>query len=881
MFGCVTEIAAWFLKIEIFTYQWQILRFSSLLLLFISVILLIRRENNKEKRTEKRARDFYTTARRLENYVDTLNEDVLIIKDSIKHQINSVLNLQNGLTRLNGLSSEALDQVSEQAGATEQTAASAQLISDAIQTVVVSVTQTRSTASTMNEKALHGTQLMQRNREDVTGIITNFDRVQRQIRNLDDSIDQVSQITDVIDDLAEQTNLLALNATIEAARAGETGRGFAVVAEEVKKLAERSQNSTRAIHSLIDQTKNAMAAILTELSGANGAVQSTALSSDEMLLTLNNITESIHVTNHSVSNTSEILSQHANAMGEITQAVHSIANAGGRLKSLADDQVKSLTDVIQDLNRSYDLSVQASNSINKIAVNSDELKDIVNKTMTDAAKMRIDAKEVERHHDVLSVILFSDDVPALSNLSASFDPDSYSLKSQIYDSLVHFDLDGELTPGLAVSWQRVDDLTIEFRLRRKVRFHDGSRFTAEDVKYTFDRILDPKTGSGTAWLLSTIHSVEIIDKYTVRIHTAEPDGMLIRRLTMFGLISSKSYIERVGLEQALRHPIGTGPFAWLSHTSKKEYLLKRNDSYWRPKIPAFKFLSVKLVPERRWADALIANEVDMVPYLSGSKEMLVADSQEAVIEKRLVLQSPWVLMRNQGPLSDIRVRRALNHAIDRTALIRYSENGNAEKMASLGLKGCYGADENLQPYSFDLKVSRRLLSEAGYSAGFSLKAITSDVTENVARLIQEQLKTVSVDLKLEVVSRPEWAKRVVVGKVMGTPYDGDIAFNMVDNPIYTLAFHAGLLLSSKGLFSLYSDSTFDSQYEAAMKTTDEESHRKSLMALDRYVHENAMLLFTYQQVRLIGMSKTIQITKVPRSGHVDFFLLSDATRKKQ
>lgn len=327
MFGCVTEAAAWFLKIEFFTYQWQVIRLSLLLLLFISVILLIRRENNKEKRTEKRAKDFYTTARRLENYVDTLNEDVLIIKDSIKHQINSVLNLQNGLTRLNGLSSEALDQVSEQAGATEQTAASAQLISDAIQTVVVSVTQTRSTASTMNEKALHGTQLMQRNREDVTGIITNFDRVQRQIRNLDDSIDQVSQITDVIDDLAEQTNLLALNATIEAARAGETGRGFAVVAEEVKKLAERSQNSTRAIHSLIDQTKNAMAAILTELSGANGAVQSTALSSDEMLLTLNNITESIHVTNHSVSNTSEILSQHANAMSEITQAVHSIANA--------------------------------------------------------------------------------------------------------------------------------------------------------------------------------------------------------------------------------------------------------------------------------------------------------------------------------------------------------------------------------------------------------------------------------------------------------------------------------------------------------------------------------------------------------------------------
>ncbi|MCB1171199.1 MAG: hypothetical protein KDK25_12725, partial [Leptospiraceae bacterium] len=424
-------------------------------------------------------------------------------------------------------------------------------------------------------------------------------------------------------------------------------------------------------------------------------------------------------------------------------------------------------------------------------------------------------------------------------------------------------------------WRNVDDRTYEFKLRKGVKFHDGSPFSADDVKFTFDKIQDPQTGSGTGWIMSTIERVEVIDSHTVRIITREPDGMLLNRLTMFGLISSRRYIEKVGMEKALAHPVGTGPFQFIHHRPGDEYLLRKNPAYWRKGIPDFQELQIKILPERRWADRLLAGEVDLVPYLSGSKEALLAGSRDAEIQKRLVLQSPWVFLKNRGPLADVRIRQALNHAIDRRALIESAESGNGEPLASLGLKGSFGANEDLQPYSYDLRRARQLMKEAGYEQGFTLKAITSDVAEHVARIVREQLHTISVGVDLEVVSRPEWARRVVVGKVTGNPYEGDMAFNMVDNPIYNMAFHAGLFLSSAGLFGLMSDAEFDSRYEAAMKISDRSLHEKALKELDQFVHEKALMLFTYQQIRTMGVGSKIKIPGIPMNGHVDFLLLSD------
>ncbi|MCB1167034.1 MAG: hypothetical protein KDK33_12810, partial [Leptospiraceae bacterium] len=829
-----------------------------------------------ERRNTSRARDLRTTARRLESYVVNLADNVVVIQDAIKHQLTSVMEVQESLGELSSLTHEAVDQVGDQTGSTEETSRAIQSVSDTIQEVVQNATETSEQAERMSDSAAQGGAILKRNQGNVAAITGVFRNIEAQIGKLGSSIEEVGKITGVIDDISEQTNLLSLNAAIEAARAGDAGRGFAVVADEVKKLAEKSQESTRAIHALIESTRARMNELSHEVNRASGDVHSAVESSREMVNTLEGIAESVHRTRDSVSHIAGAMGHHATTMEEVAAAVHSIALGGANIKELSERQAAGIQDLMNRLDRSYRLSVDASDSIQRVSVNSEELRDIVQKTKTDVLRITSGTERKSRKRNHLAVTMFSGDVPALSNLSPSFDPDSYSLKSQIYDSLIHNDLDGKKVPGLATDWKQIDSHTYEFKLRKGVSFHDGSPFDAEDVKFTFDKILDPATGSGTAWIMATIASVEIMDRYTVRIRTASPDGMLLSRLTMFGLINSRRYIEKVGMDQALQHPVGTGPFVFVRHLRGEEYVLRANRKYWRPGIPGYNDLSIKILPEKRWADQLLSGEIDLVPYLSGSKEQLVQGSDVAHIEKRLVLQAPWVFLKNQGPLMDVRVRKALNLAVDRNSLIESAENGNGEPLASLGLKGSVGFNDELKPYGHDLREARRFLKEAGYLDGFSLKCIASDVTEHVARTIREQLSTIAVDLELEVVSRPEWARRVVVGKVTGNPYEGDMAINMVDNPIYTMAFHAGLFLSSGGLFSLLNDPSYDALYEDAMAAAEPGLHEKKLRELDRFVHENALMLFTYQQVRTMGVANQVTIPGVPMNGHVDYLFLSDA-----
>jgi len=473
------------------------------------------------------------------------------------------------------------------------------------------------------------------------------------------------------------------------------------------------------------------------------------------------------------------------------------------------------------------------------------------------------------------IVNFAGDIPALSTFAQSFDPDSYSLKSQVFDGLIHNSLDGQMVPGLAVSWKQLDPLTYEFKLRKGVTFHDGSPFTAADVKFTYDTVLDPKVKSGTSWVLGTIASVTVVDDFTVKIKTKHPDGMLLHRVTMFGLISSKAYVTKVGMAKALEHPVGTGPFKYVKHIPGQEYQLAANKNYWRKGIPAYDNLIFKIIPENKWADALINGDVDLVPNLSGKRGLLVAKNPKLKVEKRLVLQSYWVLLKNKGPLADLKVRKAINLAVNKRDLIKFGDGGNGKPQASLGKSGEFGFNADLKPYTYDVEGAKKLLAEAGQASGFTLKLLAADVTEDVGKVIKSQLAKVGITVNMEVVSRPEWAKRVVVGKIMGKPYDGDMALNLVDNPIYNQAFHSGLFLASQSPWALLNSPEYDKKFVWALSSPNLTEHEKRLQELDKYIFDNALLLFTYQRIRTVGLNRKILLPGISVNGHVDFIMLSD------
>jgi len=483
--------------------------------------------------------------------------------------------------------------------------------------------------------------------------------------------------------------------------------------------------------------------------------------------------------------------------------------------------------------------------------------------------------------DVLRVAYFSKDVPSIDPLSPAFDPDSYAVVTQIFDSLVFLDLEGRIRPGLATAWRRLSDTSWEFTLRRGVRFHNGEPFDSRAVKFTYEYAIDPANQAGNAWVLGSLASVELDseDAFRVVIHTRYPDGLFLNRFSMFGSICPPQHIQKVGLDRFAQSPIGTGPYRFSRWEPNRFIELVRNHDYWDPELPTIEKVRFEILPEAEWLDAFLDGRVDFVPNLAGNQttRLMKEARGQAQILKRLVLSGYWVLIRNQGPLADIRVRRALNHALDKSALVRFADFGNARALASLGKKGEFGANPDLTPYPHEPDVARRLLEEAGVARPLRLKAIVADIALPVAKIMRHDFSRIGIELELAAVPRAEWAERVVGFKILhGRPPDYDLAINLVDNPIHNLAFHAGLFLHSASPWALLSDADFDGRFERALQTIEPDLHRRRLEELDRYIHEQALMVFTTQRVITAAVNKRVGIPRFSLNGHVDYLVLTTA-----
>lgn len=459
-----------------------------------------------------------------------------------------------------------------------------------------------------------------------------------------------------------------------------------------------------------------------------------------------------------------------------------------------------------------------------------------------------------------SIGLYSVDPPGIEAFS-SFDPESYFAILAIAEGLITIGLEGEVVPALATSWDQVDALTWEFELRQGVTFHDGSPFDAGSVEATFrhHRIPDP---SPTAQMFDAIERVEVLDPFRVRIVTRHPDAMLLRRL-YFLVIYPAHVLETEGRAAIVRHPVGTGPYRLKHWKRGEEILLQRYEQHWLGRGGS-DLLSLPIVRQKEWVQRLERGELAAVLNLDAHDAVRASRVDGVQVGHREAALSQWFLLAHRGPLADTRVRRALNLAVKRSLIAEISEHGMATPQRSVATPGSHG-HVDLPPVRYCPELARRELAEAGHPEGFTLHGIVSESSTGVYFAVREFLCRIGVELHAEIVPRSEWMRRVAGAKQAGTPYEGDFAVALVDNPLVDSLFHQYIFFFSQGPMSLMSDPAYDEVFLRAATTVGEEG-LEARHELERFVVDQASFILTQQQ-EIHAAWREGSPLRLPASGH--------------
>lgn len=457
-----------------------------------------------------------------------------------------------------------------------------------------------------------------------------------------------------------------------------------------------------------------------------------------------------------------------------------------------------------------------------------------------------------------------------------FDASSDNVVNQIFDGLVRLTPDGKVAPALAESWKRLDDFTVEFQLRRGVRFHNGEPFNAQAVRFSLERQLDPKRPAPNASLLSTIDKVDVAGDWAVRIRTKTKDGVLLNKLPMFVKILPPRYFKEVGEAGFSQHPVGTGPFRF-EHWAKGDRIeLAANKEYWMLGVPAVDRLVFRFLPLDRQLEALLSGEVDMVTDLSGLNTLKVAKNPHTKIVKAKNFYGISLIFNSQkSPFQDRRLRLAAAYSLDKKALIRYGAKGNAAALNTFTMPGQFGHHSKIAGYPYDPKKARQLLAEAGYSKGIKIKMQVREEIKDFGKIIATQLLQAGIETEPYFVSQERQYQEIVRPNLDPTlpPWDGDILMVHYVDPTAHVYFPYTIMIHSKGPYSIVRDPEFDALFERMTAILDLKEQEEQSWALETMIYEKCLALSPLQLIRPFGLAKRVEY-QPQLTGMLDFRFVS-------
>lgn len=435
----------------------------------------------------------------------------------------------------------------------------------------------------------------------------------------------------------------------------------------------------------------------------------------------------------------------------------------------------------------------------------------------------------------------------------------FRIAANLYDGLVRFKNGTlEIEPALAESWSVEDDgRTYRFKLRSGIRFHDGTPFDSEAVRFHFERILNddhPYHDTGPfplAFFFSSIQQIETPDDFTVVFRLDEPFAPLLSNLASpSGLIVSPAAVKQHGKNFG-RHPVGTGPFIFSEWQANRLVRVRRNPDYWDGLAKLREIIFRPLTDENARLTELLAGGCDLVVEVPPD---IVTYFREQDDFRVLEAAGPhlWFLILNmrEGPFQDVRMRRAVNLAINRKAIVRDLLQGTATvPVGPIPNAFKWAADPELKPYPYDPEQARKLIREAGYDgAEVTLYATEGGsgmlAPKQMAAAIQADLADVGLAVKIETFEWNTFLDRVNSG-LEGKADMAEMAW-MVNDPdtLPFLALRSAAWPEQGGFNSgYYSNAVVDRLLEQARRSANHEERGRLYRRTQKIVQEDAPWAF--------------------------------------
>ena len=476
------------------------------------------------------------------------------------------------------------------------------------------------------------------------------------------------------------------------------------------------------------------------------------------------------------------------------------------------------------------------------------------------------------HPSGLDYFLSAD--PASLDPAVSSDVQSGEVIALLFDNLVQLDPEAQLQPGLATRWEADRSGAVyTFHLRKGASFHDGRPIGAREVRASILRALDPSSKSGRQWPLFPIkgarayaegqarrvEGIEVPDDSTIVFTLTEPLNVFPKLLAMPVAAVAPSPTP----EDFDQHPVGSGPWKFVSWLHDDAIVLAKNPRYWAGP-PKSDTLRIRIIPEAlTQAAEYEAGNLSVVEIPFGETRRW-EQTHPNELQRRPTIRDLYIAINTtRGPLKDVRVRRALNLGTDVATVLRTAMSGRGVRSAGAIPPGILGFDSTRAPYPWDTAGARRLLKEAGYANGFSLQLWRNKRAElvQVAQSVQQDLGLLGI--RVEIVERDAPSVRATVRNGQADLYLGDWYADYPDPENFTYPLFHSSNKGPGGNYAFLSDTVLDAMIVRARATTDTVEKARLSREIDARVFDLAPWIFLWFPIDLWAMQPNVVGWRIP------------------